>query len=130
MKKLELNKLDANRLFYCKVYDPDLDYDTNAVVYQVGEIYYDMRQITNILDLTAIGRLFCPLYYFKDEVSKPSFYYHKRCVLIGSSLEKYYGQNKRTFTVKELINDMIEDDRIDTGSPYYTEYAEKRKSRL
>ena len=130
MKFFKQKELDASKLFYCRIRKATdgIVYTEKTVVYQVGEIYYDMRRINWAWELSKKPHGDQLLYYKKDESTMPTFYDNVQCDIIEDSLELFYKDGRKTFTINEVINDMVEDNELDTDWPgFSTEQAAKAK---
>ena len=126
MKGYFMKKLNAKKLFSCTVRDFDLNKDIYTVVYKINDVYYDMRLIFNRFDLTPLGLLFNRLSYAED--IQYNDYYGTKTVILMDTLQPFYKDNKEFFTIKELINDMVDDPLLYTDWPDFSTYVtHKRK---
>ena len=115
-----MKELNANKLYSCYVHDLSINKYIYTVVYKIKDTYYDMRLINNLLDLSAIGRLNNSLSYNTD-ITRNGFYGTQR-VLLEDTLEKYYKDGRETFLIKDLLNDMVNDENIFTDWPGFSTY--------
>ena len=116
-----MKKLNAKKLFSCTVRDLDLNKDIYTVVYKIKDVYYDMRLIFNSFDLTPLGLLFNRLSYSED--NRYNDYYGTETVILMDTLQPFYKDNKEFFTIKELINDMVDDPLLYTDWPDFSTYV-------
>lgn len=126
---------DAKKLYSCYIKYDDLGYSAvtvktaKTVVYQVGDIYYDMRRVFPITHLSEKPHGDFQLYYKKDEPTYPSFYGgDKKCEIVDGSLDLFYKDGREKFTLNEIIKDMVDDPDIYTSWPgFSTEVADDEK---
>lgn len=123
-----MREYDTNNLFKCRVFDLDLEVSVYTVVYRIKDVYYDMRLIGNSFDLSAFGRLDNRLYYRTEKTR--NLYYGTDRVLLFDSLQPFYGDDKETFNIKELIIDMVDDQDIFTDWPGFSTYLEHQKRKI
>lgn len=120
-----MKKYDTRNLFRCMVRDFDLNKDIYTVVYKIKDVYYDMRLISNAFDLTTFGRLDNRLSY-KSEKTRNDYYGTQRMILLDT-LQPFYEDEREFFTIKELIDDMVDDPHIYTDWPGFSTYVASQK---
>ena len=122
-----MKALNANSLYSCYVYDLDLDSYVYTVVYKINDTYYDMRLISNPLELFTIGRLINHLSY-NTSITRNGFYGTQR-VLLKDTLDLYYKDGRETFLIEDLLNDMVNDENIFTDWPGFSTYLIHERKR-
>ena len=115
-----MKELNANNLYSCYVHDLSINSYIYTVVYKIKDTYYDMRLINNLFDLSIIGRSNNSLSYNTD-ITRNGFYGTQR-VLLEDTLEQYYKDGRETFLIKDLLNDMVNDENIFTDWPGFSTY--------